>query len=305
MGVVGAIWPFTVIYTGGANPLLWRPITGIGSFDLPSYDIEITPFLGRVLDGQTHSLGFSVTNALNVWYIDANLHLWLDPKGDSTEGGLVSYIRKPLVESQVSDFVGLDGTFWTKARRSVSSTGWVKSSYGNITTTFAQDLSYNNTMVLGNDGNKQIVKQIILFNDTVHAKLPTSIDHLIADSSRNFSLHYYSDIVDQANGTYFAVTNLTLGFDETKSKSSEFGFSGSSLKNVQNAQGIMVVKKNLVVSGVGSTQQVYNYKSNDFCYFRNVSSSNYTILYDIVGDSCHKIGRPYFSFGFNKVVRAV
>ena len=61
--VVGAVWPFTVIYTGGVNPLLWRPITGIGSFDLPSYDIEVTPLLGTLLDGKSHSVGFSVTNA--------------------------------------------------------------------------------------------------------------------------------------------------------------------------------------------------------------------------------------------------
>ncbi|KAK4285877.1 hypothetical protein QN277_002510 [Acacia crassicarpa] len=303
--VVGAIWPFTVIYTGGVNPLLWRPITGIGSFDLPSYDIEITPFLGKMLDGHAHSLGFSVTNALNVWYIDANLHVWLDQKGDRTEGELLNYIRKPLVESQVSDFVGLDGTFWTRARRSISSTGWVKSSHGNITTSFAQDLSYNNTMVMGNDGNMQIVKQIILFNDTVHAKLPSSMDHLIGESNRNFSLYLYSDEVDQANGTYLSVSNLTLGFDETKSKSAEFGFSSSSLKNVQNGQGVMVVKKNLVVSGVGSTQQDYNFKSNEFCYFRNVSSSNYTIIHDTVGYSCPQRDRTYFGFGYNKIIHAV
>ncbi|EMS45277.1 hypothetical protein TRIUR3_34710 [Triticum urartu] len=52
--LVGAVWPFPVIYTGGINPLLWRPITGIGSFSLPSYDIEITPFLEKLLDGKAH-----------------------------------------------------------------------------------------------------------------------------------------------------------------------------------------------------------------------------------------------------------
>ncbi|GFZ12397.1 peptide-N4-(N-acetyl-beta-glucosaminyl) asparagine amidase A protein [Actinidia rufa] len=73
---VGAVWPCTVIYTGGVNPLLWRPITVIGSFDLPSYDIEVTPFLGTMLDEKTHEIAFRVTNALNVWLIDANLHVW-------------------------------------------------------------------------------------------------------------------------------------------------------------------------------------------------------------------------------------
>ena len=73
--VIGAVWPFPVIYTGGINPLLWRPITGIGSFDLPSYDIEVTPFLGKILDGKPHEFGFQVTDALDVWFVDANLRL--------------------------------------------------------------------------------------------------------------------------------------------------------------------------------------------------------------------------------------
>ena len=38
--LAGAAWPFPVIFTGGVNPLLWRPITGIGSFNLPTYDVE-------------------------------------------------------------------------------------------------------------------------------------------------------------------------------------------------------------------------------------------------------------------------
>ncbi|KAK6229321.1 hypothetical protein SCA6_018272, partial [Theobroma cacao] len=45
--VVGVVWPFTVVYTGGINPLLWRPISGVGSLDLPTYDNQITPFLGN------------------------------------------------------------------------------------------------------------------------------------------------------------------------------------------------------------------------------------------------------------------
>jgi len=59
--VVGTDWPFTVIYTGAVNLLLWRPITGIGSFNLSTYDIDITPFLGRLLDSEEHDFGFGIT----------------------------------------------------------------------------------------------------------------------------------------------------------------------------------------------------------------------------------------------------
>lgn len=298
--VVGSVWPFTVIYTGGVNPLLWRPITGIGSFDLPSYDIEVTPFLGTILDGEIHSLGFSVTNALNVWYIDANLHLWLDRKSSRTEGKLLNHIDKPLVESLVSDFNGLNGTFWTSAKRSIFSTGWVRSSYGNISTSFVQDLTYNNSMVIGKNGSKQTVKQIILFNDSVHAKLPSSFHDFIDETHRTFSLYLKTDNLDQDNDTYLSVANVTLGFDENKFKNAVSGFSKSSLKNVQDGQGTMVVKKNLVVSGLGSTQQDYRYTSNGFCYFRKVGSSNYTILYDKVRNSCNKRSHSRLGLGFFK-----
>ncbi|KAM7251297.1 hypothetical protein ACFE04_023180 [Oxalis oulophora] len=282
--LVGAVWPFTVVYTGGINPLLWRPITGIGSFDLPTYDIEITPLLGNILDGKGHTFGFSVTNALNVWYIDANLHLWLDHKSEKTKGKLLKQSNIPLSFSLDSDFKGLDGTFLTKASRMISTAGWVNSSYGKITTSFTQDFNYRNSMVMGNSANLQIVDQTINFNDSVSTKMPKGSDYL-SKSAKTFEMHMFSDIKDQGNGTASYITNVTLGFNEDKSKS---GSLVSSLNNTQNGQGVMVVKNNLVVSGVGSTQEVYRFNDHNSCYFRNISSSNYTILYDEESKKCDK-----------------
>ena len=41
----GVVHPFPVIYTGGANPLLWRPVAGLRAFDIPSFWIDVTPYL--------------------------------------------------------------------------------------------------------------------------------------------------------------------------------------------------------------------------------------------------------------------
>ncbi|KAI3457373.1 hypothetical protein Pfo_014036 [Paulownia fortunei] len=287
--VVGAVWPFTVIYTGGVNPLLWRPITGIGSFDLPSYDIEITPFLGKILDGKTHKLAFSVRNALNVWYIDANLHLWLDKKSVKTQGKLLEYSDSPLSLSLLSNCTGFDGLFITNVSRSIISSGWVKSSHGVVTTKSLQGFTYTNAMVMGNDGNLQILNQVINFNGSVNTKMPSSSVRF-TNSLKKFSLYLHSDNIDKGNGTYDSVANVTLGIDEKRQKTSEFGISTSRLKNLQNAQGYMLVKGNLVVSGLGSTQQEYHYTSDKYCYFRNVSSSNYTILHDEESNTCRHHG---------------
>ncbi|GKV48136.1 hypothetical protein SLEP1_g54966 [Rubroshorea leprosula] len=261
--VIGAIWPFTMVYTGGINPLLWRPISGIGSFDLPSYDIEITPFLGNMLDGKTHTLQFHVTNALNVWYIDANLHLWLDGKNTYTEGSFFSI-------------------------RSISSTGWVKSSHGKITTKAIQKFSYANSMVMGNNGNVQMVNQEIRFDDSVQVKKPYAFSKE-NKSLKRFLIDLYSNDMDQGNRTYLSVANVMLGFNENKFgvRGAGFRMPVSSLENLQNGQGIKVVKNKLLVSGVGCTQQKYKCEGNKFCYFRNISSSNYTILNDEVGNACN------------------
>ncbi|GLT60150.1 hypothetical protein SLA2020_329310 [Shorea laevis] len=298
--VIGAIWPFTVVYTGGINPLLWRPISGIGSFDLPTYDIEITSFLGNMLDGKTHTLQFRVTNALNVWYIDANLHLWLDGKSTYNEGKLLQHQVTPLGISYSSDFKGLNGTFLTKANRSISSTGWVKSSHGKITTTAIQKFSYGNSVVMRDNGNVQIVNQEIHFDDSVQVKKPYTFSKA-KKSCKRFLIDLYSNNMDQGNKTYLSVANVTLGFNEKKFRVRDAGFKMpvSSLENLQNGQGIMVVKNNLVVRGVGSTQQKYRYEGNKFCYFRNISSSNYTILNDEVRNACNRRTRSSPGFGLS------
>lgn len=283
--IVGAIWPFTVIYNGAFNPLLWRPITGIGSFSLPSYDIEITPFLGNILDGDFHNSVFKVTNALNVWYTDANLHLWLDKRRPKTEGKLLKHISLSYVASLVSDFKYLKGPFFTKASRSISSSGWVKSSYGNIKTHSSQDLRYSNSMVIGSDGNVQIVNQTIHFNDTVHAQMPSSFLYL-TKSQKTFFIFLYFGYFDQGDETFLSVVNITLGMKEKK-KSGELW--KSNLENLQNGQGYSwVVKNGSVVGALGKTQQVYDYGDGRLCYFRNISSSNYKIVYDKVRNTCCK-----------------
>ncbi|KAJ0715660.1 putative peptide-N(4)-(N-acetyl-beta-glucosaminyl)asparagine amidase [Helianthus annuus] len=297
-GVIGAVWPFTVVYTGGVNPLLWRPITGIGSFDLPTYDIEITPFLGSILNGKTHEFGFSVTNALNVWYIDANLHVWLDEKSEKTTGKLLTQNISPLHVSLVSNYTGLNGTFVTKATRSIKSTGWVQSSHGKIVTETTQKFNYTNIMVMAENADSQIVNQIIEFNDSVYAKIPSSV--VSKESLKTFSFYIHSDTEDKGNGSYAELADITLGFNEKKIGNSDSKSFTSVLENVQNGQGSMFVKGNLVVSGLGSTQQMYKYGDDEFCYFRDVSSSNYTIIYDKEGHTCSKSEKSGFSFVIGK-----
>ncbi|KAG6414950.1 hypothetical protein SASPL_122329 [Salvia splendens] len=198
--VVGAVWPFTVIYTGGVNPLLWRPITGIGSFDLPTYDVEITPFL------------------------------WIDKKSARTHGKLLYHSDSLLSLSTLSNSTGLDGAFATNATRTIISTGVVTSSHGDVATTSRRELRYTDSMTMSNDGNAQTLDQVTNIDTSVdidHHRDPPPPSTKV---ERRFSIWYASDNADNGDGSG--------GWRR--------------VRNVQGAEGSMLVKGNLVVRGLGS-----------------------------------------------------
>lgn len=53
--LAGVSWPFPILFTGGVDPGLWRPVAGIDTYDLPSFEIDITPWLSVLCDGQEHT----------------------------------------------------------------------------------------------------------------------------------------------------------------------------------------------------------------------------------------------------------
>jgi hypothetical protein len=75
--LAGTVDPYFVLYTGGINPYLWRPLTGIMSFDIPAYKFDLTPFV--LSDGRKHSITVRVEGGDSqggVWYLDAALLLY-------------------------------------------------------------------------------------------------------------------------------------------------------------------------------------------------------------------------------------
>ena len=67
--LAGAALPFPVVYSGGIDPLLWRPLAGIESFDIPPYRFDLTPFAGALNDGAAHNFSIDVVgnSPTGVW----------------------------------------------------------------------------------------------------------------------------------------------------------------------------------------------------------------------------------------------
>ncbi|HTU74053.1 MAG TPA: peptide-N4-asparagine amidase [Trebonia sp.] len=63
----GVAWPDAFVYTGGVNPLIWRPLTGVDTLDIPSYRLDLTPFAGLLSSGGPHTITLSVAGNAGYW----------------------------------------------------------------------------------------------------------------------------------------------------------------------------------------------------------------------------------------------
>ncbi|GAQ81329.1 putative Peptide-N4-(N-acetyl-beta-glucosaminyl) asparagine amidase A [Klebsormidium nitens] len=78
--VVGVVWPFATIYTGGLNHALWSPVVAIGAFLLPPMAVDNTPFLFYFNDGNPHTFTLDIGSTIGYyWLIDANVRCFTDP----------------------------------------------------------------------------------------------------------------------------------------------------------------------------------------------------------------------------------
>lgn len=90
--LAGAVTPYPVVFTGGISPLMWRPQTGFGSYDQPTYLLDLTAFLGILCDGREHDYEIRVASAEedeainNSWFVSGNLQVIVGKEGDVTSG---------------------------------------------------------------------------------------------------------------------------------------------------------------------------------------------------------------------------
>ncbi|HXW45823.1 MAG TPA: peptide-N4-asparagine amidase [Streptosporangiaceae bacterium] len=99
----GVVWPYPYVYTGGVNPLIWRPLTGIHTMDIPSYRLDLTPFAGEL--GGTHTISLTVVNNAGYWLAGGSL--LITAGGGATTGTVSTDTLSFPTTSQVTTVDGL------------------------------------------------------------------------------------------------------------------------------------------------------------------------------------------------------
>ncbi|KAI1659327.1 hypothetical protein F4813DRAFT_29006 [Daldinia decipiens] len=163
--LAGVSWPFPILFTGGVDPGAWRPIVGIDAFELPSFEIDISPWLGLITDGQPHAfqvrvVGFDTSAEDGIgpvgenWWVSGSVFTWLDDTVEQTvmqnfESNITtpSFEFHPVVGTAISDNGTVTNTslyFSLIASRNITVSSIIEK--GNITREVAwtQSLSFSN-----------------------------------------------------------------------------------------------------------------------------------------------------------------
>lgn len=278
--------PFPVIFTGGINPLFWEPVVGIGAFDLPSYDFDLTPFLGLLLDGKNHTFELGVGRAIDFWLVDANLHIWLDKGLENVEAGVVLHHPPKFGESWEWELDGLNGLIKVEAERTSHSSGWVSSSCANLTTQVMRKIKFKNSINFEGNGSYKVVSQKVKF------KLEVTLRFSEADGGgviskmtmkRKYPLKLISKTTPESEAdTYLMITNVSHALNEKYSMGSVSWTS----HNRQKSGGWMVVKDHSVLSGSANTQQRISFRNESVCYSRQVKAAEGELLSDVWSSLC-------------------
>jgi hypothetical protein len=152
---------FPYIYTGGIVPTLWRPIPAVGTFDMAPELLDVTPFVGDLVDGGSHDVALTVADAGDVWNLSANLLLYTDHGAATTSGALTEDTIAPTAAMTQQETTAPDGsvTATVGAKRAWTTSGYVLTSTGRETTTVTQQVSYSNVDLVSQGGFAQDITE--------------------------------------------------------------------------------------------------------------------------------------------------
>ncbi len=145
---VAPVYPW--IYTGGLDPYLWEPIPGVETLNFKPYRVDLTPFAGRLSDGQSHTVSVSVFNANSGFDLASTLLLYTDPGASTVTGDVtvntLTAAPSPQVETSLNTAADgtVSGPVAVRSSRDWFIGGYVNTSHGRVDTTIRAFNTFSN-----------------------------------------------------------------------------------------------------------------------------------------------------------------
>ncbi|HKW75817.1 MAG TPA: peptide-N4-asparagine amidase, partial [Terriglobales bacterium] len=145
---VAPVYPW--VYTGGIDPLLWRPIPGVQTLNFVPYRVNLTPFAGILSNGQPHQVSLNVFNAASGFSTTATLLLYLDHGSTQVTGAVTKNTLgagpSPNITENLTNTNGnITGNVTVTSSRSFDVEGFVRTSHGKVFTAVHQNIDFSNS----------------------------------------------------------------------------------------------------------------------------------------------------------------
>lgn len=299
-GLAGVVWPFPVIFTGGVAPGFWRPIVGTDAFDLRQSEIDISPFLPLLRDGEEHSFEIRVSG-LNVlsngtavlsetvgsyWVVTGNIFLYTDEVDESESS------NRDVEEIKAVQVTAPNPIFTITRKLKKNETGANDTLEYSVLAertftarsskfSWSQKLTFSNNGLLNQQGYSQINKQLTSGESTI-----TDLNN----KQSNETTFRYPLLV---NATY-GITDDSLTIDAWMKRGLEIDSSGSlGLSTYTLSSGAKPYHLHTSQSGKaryksasgssssrGNTADEYESTANGISYARSVRAVNGEVVYD-------------------------
>ncbi|KAI1388635.1 uncharacterized protein F4822DRAFT_252040 [Hypoxylon trugodes] len=211
--LAGVSWPFPILFTGGVDPGAWRPIVGIDAFELSAFEVDITPWLGLLTDGQAHTfqlrvVGFDTSTEDGLgpigenWWVSGSVFVWLENGVNQT----VSRDFESEVTTPSFEFRPIVGT-------AISENGTATNTSFYFALTASRNITISSTIVVGNNTREATWTQNLSFSNIQNMTDMAFNQSLAMVTSGNYS-DSSSGIVSQ----YTYPLNLFSAYNVTSSE---------------------------------------------------------------------------------------
>ncbi|KAJ7485270.1 peptide N-acetyl-beta-D-glucosaminyl asparaginase amidase A-domain-containing protein [Mycena latifolia] len=224
--VAGVAFPYPVIFTGGILPTAWRPITSYGALDLPTYFLDLTPFVPILTDGKPHLFTIDVASAeadktiLQNWFFSGLLQVVTDSSSKPTTGKITSYRAEPFAQTSTAGAVGDNGdiNITVSATRSIHIAAEIRSGSGHVNSVvWSQNLKYvNQQNYLDNGLVQNLFQSSSGAVQSTHNRIPALVDTfnypiVINFTSLNADGSFFSTVFDHSYDRVLLPSPFILG----------------------------------------------------------------------------------------------
>jgi Peptide N-acetyl-beta-D-glucosaminyl asparaginase amidase A len=284
-GVV-PIYPW--IFTGGIDPLLWRPIPGVQALNFIPYRVDLTPFAGVLSDGQPHRIAIDVFNNSRFFSTTATLLVFLDHGSKQVTGAVTANTighPAPVLRNGLTTAADgtISGTLAITSSRSFVVAGFVKTSHGRVHTRIDQTIQFSNSQQFDVSASSAAFVQNITQRTDISSTTRVHGGGEPREVTIRMSWPLEVDISVPADGATFT-TNIRQAYDRTDafSRGGEIEF----VSTVSNA----VAPTDTFPTAIGqaNSQRYFSADSNGACYSRRIAAAKGVLTALVDGADCEE-----------------